>query len=117
MQGREDRTHVCGRRLRHTLVAELMGHMDERAREWKGFLGRGWANETATVGEVDIELWLRGGMGDEAHVFRALLLHHSISRRLPFYLTENRRLPTPTPRCQSPLSSSACLLPVVVSTL
>lgn len=83
MQGRECRGEGTGHTSvggeYDTLVAELMGHRDERARQWKGFLGRGWASETATVGEVDIELWLSGGMGDEAHVFRALLLHHSIS--------------------------------------
>lgn len=62
--------------------------------------------------DMDTELRLSGGMGDEEHVFRALLLHHSISQG-SFYLTENHRLPTPTPRCQSPFSSSPCFLPVV----
>lgn len=72
-----------------------MEQTDERARKWKEFLGRGWVNEVATVGDADIELWLRGGTGDEAHAFRALLVHHSISQGLPFYLTENRRPPLP----------------------
>lgn len=89
----EESTTHTGRRC--LWAAELTEQTDERARKWKRFLGRGRANEAATVGDVDIELWLSGGTGDEAHVFRALLVHHSISQGLPFYLTENRRPPLP----------------------
>lgn len=45
--------------------------------------------------DMDTELRLSGGMGDEEHVFRALLLHHSISQGCLFILLKIVVCPLP----------------------